>query len=316
MAATPQQFCADCHDGLDTRLTDSKLANAADFGTNHPQLQAVYYPQMGSKKTARVSLDAKPVEQSGLRFPHEMHLDPRGGVARMAGNIGAKMGYGSKLVCADCHTLTADKSSFLPVDMEEDCEACHSLVYDKVGSTFRTLRHGDVAQMRADLAAMDRAPRRPIVSDRRRPGEFGVGGAYYQEFGPPRPTLVGINQALSRDGVCGECHYPTSRAGRMDVMPVNLQETYLVNSWFNHKAHEEEKCSTCHKADTSERSSDLLLPGIAVCRDCHLGEKARKAEVPSSCAMCHSYHPKKGPMPKDHPTGKRDQVALLGRKPG
>lgn len=316
MPATPQQFCADCHDALDTRLTDTKLINAADFGTDHPQLQAVYYPQLGSKKTVRASLDTKPVEQSGLRFPHEMHLDPRGGVARMAGNIGAKQGYGSTLVCADCHTLTADKSSFLPVDMEEDCEACHSLVYDKVGSTFRTLRHGDVAQLRADLAAMDRAPRRPIVSDRRRPGQFGVGGAYYQEFGPPRPTLVGINQALSRDGVCGECHYPTTSNGRMDVMPVNLPQTYLVNSWFNHEAHEEEKCSTCHKASTSERSSDLLLPGIAVCRDCHLGEDARKAEVPSSCAMCHSYHPKKGPKPANHPATPTDRVAVLGRKPG
>lgn len=315
MPATPQQFCADCHDALDTRLTDTTLANASDFGEAHPQFQAVFHPQMGSKKTQRLSLDKKPVEQHGLRFPHDMHLDPRGGVARMAGNIGAKKGYGAALVCADCHTPTADKSGFLPVDMEEDCESCHSLVYDKVGSTFRTLRHGDVAQLRADLAAMDRAPRRPIVSDRRRPGQFGVGGAYYQEFGPPRPTLVGINQALSRDGVCGECHYPTSTNGRMDVMPVYLRSTYLLNGWFDHKEHEEEKCSTCHEASTSDRSTDLLLPGIAICRDCHLGEDARKAEVPSSCAMCHSYHPKKGPMPANHPTRTKDQVALLGRKP-
>ncbi|WP_324261501.1 cytochrome c3 family protein [Altererythrobacter sp. H2] len=316
MAATPQQFCADCHDGMDSRLTDTKLANAADFGTAHPQLQAVFHPQLGSKTTQRLPLDKKPVEQHGLRFPHELHLNPRGGVARMAGNLGAEEGYGDKLVCADCHTPTADKAGFLPVDMEEDCESCHSLVYDKVGPTFRTLRHGDVAQLRADLAAMDRAPRRPIVSNRRRPGEFGVGGVYFQEFGRPQRTLVGINQALSRDGVCGECHYPTSTNGRLDVMPVHLRSTYLLNGWFDHKEHDKEKCSTCHEADTSKTSNDLLLPEVAVCRECHLGEDARKAEVPSSCAMCHSYHPKKGSLPDNHPTRKRDTVALLGRKPG
>ncbi|OZA92268.1 MAG: hypothetical protein B7X57_08595, partial [Erythrobacter sp. 34-65-8] len=66
----------------------------------------------------------------------------------------------------------------------------------------------------------------------------------------------------------------------------------------------------------SKTSNDLLLPEVAVCRECHLGEDARKAEVPSSCAMCHSYHPKKGSLPDNHPTRKRDTVALLGRKPG
>ena len=315
MAPTPQQFCADCHDALDTRLTDTKLANATDFGTAHPQFQAIFHPQLGSDKTQRLSLDRKPVEQHGLRFPHDIHLSTRGGVARMAGNIGAKQGYGAALVCADCHTPTADKAGFLPVDMEEGCESCHSLVYDKVGSTFRTLRHGDLGQLRADLAAMDRAPRRPIVSNRRRPGDFSVGGVYYQEFGRPQPAVAGINQALSRDGVCGECHIPTSTNGRADVMPVNLRQSYLLNGWFDHKEHEQAKCSTCHEASGSGRSSDLLLPGVAVCRDCHLGENARQAEVPSSCAMCHSYHPKSGPMPKDHPTGAKDQVAVLGRKP-
>ncbi len=316
MPATPQQFCADCHDALDTRLTDTTLANAADFGTAHPQFKAIYHPTLGSDATRRISLAATPVEQHGLRFPHDLHLDMRGGVARMAGNLGAKEGYGEALVCADCHTPTADRSGFLPVDMEEDCEACHSLVYDKVGSTFRTLRHGDVEQLRADLAAMDRAPRRPITTNRRRPGQFGEGGVYFQEFGRPQPALVGVNQALSRDGVCGECHYPVVANGRADVMPVHLRSQYLLNGWFDHKAHDQEDCTTCHAADTSDTAQDLLLPGIAVCRDCHLGENARRAEVPSSCAMCHSYHPKKGRLPDGHPDPDRKRVAIVSRKTG
>jgi len=69
---------------------------------------------------------------------------------------------------------------------------------------------------------------------------------------------------------------------------------YMINGWFDHEAHKQEKCTTCHAADKSNSSSDLLLPSIAQCRDCHQGESDRKAEVPSSCAMCHTYHPREG----------------------
>ena len=320
MEPTAQQFCSDCHNGMDARLTDTKLENASDFGTAHPQFQAVIHPELGSDTTQRLSLDDNPREQSGLKFPHDLHLGSGGGVAKMAGNIGAKNGYGSKLVCADCHTPTADKNGFLPVNMEENCESCHSLVYDKVGSTFRSLRHGKVEAMQADLRAMDRAPRRPIVTGRKRPGEFARGGLYYQNFGRPARSYIAINRALSSDGVCGECHIPTTKNGKPDVMPVHLRDSYLMHSWFDHKSHEQEECSTCHKADTSSTSEDLLLPAVAVCRDCHLGEDAKEAEVPSSCAMCHSYHPsavatKPDDLPGEKKTGTPDKVAMINRKP-
>lgn len=315
MPPPSQQFCADCHGSLDTRLTDTALGNAADFGELHPQFQAVVFTEAGQERPMRISLANNPREFSGLRFPHDLHLDPRGGVARMAGNIGARMGYGETMECKDCHTLNKDKSSFIDVEMEEDCEACHSLVYDKVGDSFRTLRHGDVDEMRADLAAMDRAPRTPIVSGRRRPGEYARGGLYYQDFGRPARSLVAINRALSKDGVCGECHYPTTTNGRADVIPVQFTSRYFINGWFDHEDHDQEECTDCHVANESGSSADLLMPEIKICRDCHLGEDAKQAEVPSSCAMCHAYHPREGGMPAGHPDPKAGKVALApGRR--
>ncbi len=326
MEPTPQQFCSDCHGTLGARLTDTELANAADFGTAHPQFKALLTTTPGQSDPTRVSLGDKPKEFNGLRFPHDMHLAGNGGVARMAINLGSAKGYGAPLVCSDCHTPTADGAAFLPVSMEEDCEACHSLVYDKVGPTFRTLRHGDVAQMQADLAAMDRSPRRAAASGlsgaeggRRRPGAFAQGGLYYQNFGRPVQSLVAINRALSRDGVCGECHIPTTTNGKPDVMPVKLQDHYLAHSWFDHADHKQEQCTSCHKADTSETSADVLLPGISTCRTCHMGEKAQSADVPSSCAMCHSYHPRGGSgAPANMPGRKKnppvDSIAFLERR--
>jgi hypothetical protein len=302
MAPTPQKFCADCHGTLDRRLKDTTLGNASDFGKAHPQFGALIETSPKQSKPVRVSLDAHPKEWNGLHFPHALHLDPRGGVARMASRIGAAHGYGIALDCKDCHHPTADGVRFLPVDMERDCEACHSLVYDKVGTTFRTLRHGHIAEMQAELAL--RTPRAPVVSGRRRPGEYASGGLYYSNFTGGSGAVA---RAMAVGGVCGECHIPTSTGGKLGVMPVLQHSRYFAHGWFSHEDHKEEKCASCHAAKTSQNSSDLLLPGISRCRDCHLGEDARKAKVPSACAMCHSYHPRQGAPAKAELIAVRDR---------
>ncbi len=295
MEAPRQQFCAACHAGLSERLTGTKLGNAGDFGTLHPQFMPLVVTNPASRAATRLSLDTHPRENGGLTFPHKLHLDPLGGVARMAASIGAERGYGSKLACKDCHHPSEDGVRFLPVRMERDCEACHSLVYDRVGPTFRTLKHGNVDQMIADLSAA--RPSWPVVAARPRPGAYAAEGGYYANFAPPGGGSV-LQRAFARDGVCGECHTPVFTGGRTGVMPVTLPARYMTKGWFSHKAHSQEKCTSCHAAEKSSSATDLLLPGIAQCRTCHLGEGSNAA-VPSSCAMCHSYHPAASAPRKD-----------------
>src|SRR3546814_17359197 len=67
----------------------------------------------------------------------------------------------------------------------------------------------------------------------------------------------------------------------------------MHKGWFDHKPHETEECTSCHLAEKSGAASDLLLPDLASCRECHGGESARAA-VPSGCAMCHDYHMDEG----------------------
>lgn len=288
-AAAPEKFCADCHEALDTRLTDTELANAHDFGDQHPQFRPAFYDRLGAKKPIRASLAKAPTEMSGLKFPHDVHLDENGGAARMAISLGR---YGAPLECSDCHEPSQDRIGFAPVEMESSCESCHSLVSGRSGAGFTKLTHGNVEAMRAELARVNRGPRRAMVSGRTRPGQFAEGKRYYSDFGRPFGAYMAISNALGPKGICGECHIPTTTRGMPDVIPVNLPDRFLWNGHFSHAAHEGEDCSTCHAADTSGTSNDLLLPEIKVCRDCHLGETAAATDqiVPSGCAMCHSYH--------------------------
>ena len=314
MQPAPQAFCTDCHGSLRDRLKDTKLANAADFGTAHPQFSALVQYNPGQHPSfTRASLDAKPMDDSGLKFPHDVHLSKTGGVARMARTLG---GYGDALACKDCHRPTADGVRFLPVDMERDCQSCHSLAFEKIGGTVRTLRHGQPEQVIADLRAYYRstAPSQPIALGgmaRRRPGEYAQGRVYHAYFGAAaaRPSRAedAIRAVFSKGGACYDCHTITNNGG-WQVTPVHQPMRYMMNGWFDHKAHSTETCESCHAAPRSHDARQLLLPGIDSCRTCHGGEKSR-ADVPSGCAMCHSYHIGDGApwMPADRAV-RRDQA--------
>lgn len=308
MKPPAQQFCADCHGTMDKRLTGTRLANAGDFGARHPGFQAAVLTAPGQAKPQRVPLSARPKEFNGLKFPHDLHLRPGGGAARMAARLGSAAGYGGTMDCADCHRPTAGGARFKPVRMEQDCGSCHSLVFDRAGGNFRTLPHGDIGKMRAALAGADRAPRRPLASGRRRPGDYAPGGIYYGNFAPPQRASVPLaSRMLSVGGVCAECHYP----GGTGVQPVIQPKRYMAHGWFDHADHKKPKCATCHAAPRSSTSADVLLPDIKTCRTCHLGEAAAKPKVASSCAMCHSFHPR-GSQPPARMGADRNKVAIKG----
>lgn len=320
--ASDEAFCSDCHDSLDTRLTDTRLANAHDFGKEHPQFRPAYFASFGAAKPVRAAPGTRPVERSGLKFPHDVHMDAKGGAARMAVSL---PNYGNPLECKDCHSLTADKIGFRQVKMEDACESCHSLVSGRTTSGFSKLRHGDIKDLAEDLARINTGPRPALAPARKRPGKFGGSGAYAADFGRPVRAYIGLSNALSPGGVCTECHLPArGPTGQADLIPVNLPDRFLTTGYFNHEAHKKQECTDCHAADTSKAASDLLIPDLKSCRDCHLGATAVKTKkiVPSSCAMCHSYHVPAGqwspkgrePKPEPPPGPPKTKVAAIMAK--
>lgn len=303
MPVTEQRFCSDCHNGMDRRLTDTNVLNASDFEKDHPQFRPAVMTSPGVRPVVqRLSLDARPIEDHGLKFPHDIHLSKTGGVARMAQTMKVEYGFGDNLVCADCHVPDPSGARFVKVSMEQNCQMCHSLAFDRVGDTIRTLRHGEPKQVVADLRAFYRStgPVAPINlggQARRRPGDAMVirTSAAFNQAAADRPGRAdaAIRAVFSQGGACFDCHSVTqpTAPGAVDwgIVPVRLPERYMQKGWFDHKSHETQSCESCHAAGTSASSTDVLLPKVASCRECHGGESTAKS-VPSSCAMCHDYH--------------------------
>ncbi|HST35706.1 MAG TPA: cytochrome c3 family protein [Allosphingosinicella sp.] len=313
---TPQQFCSDCHTDLRSRLPDTRLASASDFEDGHPEFQpAVLIDWTGEQPNMqRVTVGTGQArERSNLKFPHALHLNPRGGAAQMGRRLASRYGFGDSLQCRDCHVPTPDGTRFQPIDMEADCGMCHSLAFDQIGGTIRTLRHGSPAQVIGDLRALYRAggPERPAelaAGERDRPGDVAQIRAAVQ-FARARASLgaradQAIRGVFSQGGACFDCHeivQPPPGTLNYGIQPVAFPTRYMLHGWFDHRAHQvvqrpgqprldgAQACASCHNAPGSNQATDLLLPDLASCRVCHGGE-ATSLPVPSTCAMCHDFH--------------------------
>lgn len=66
---------------------------------------------------------------------------------------------------------------------------------------------------------------------------------------------------------------------------------WFTASVFNHDAHRMMDCIACHAhAKTSEKTSDLLMPDVQLCTQCHHpGGRAQHA-ASNNCVTCHVYH--------------------------
>lgn len=313
---TDQKFCGDCHGDLDKSVPTTKLGNVTDFTKNHPQFapSIITVPDFKSPTVSVVSLDDNPKGFSGLKFPHKLHLDSGGGVAKMAGRLGAEFGFEDGVDCADCHRSEAGGALFDPVNMREDCAMCHSLVFEDDDGYQRTLRHGEPEEVIASMRDFYQAKALANIRDaemnsltRRRPGRAAsLRDLNRRELAfkqADERTAAKVEAIFSKGGSCFDCHQVErpSDAGSLDfrLKPISVNDQFYFKSSFSHASHETGNlaCKTCHLADTSTSSDDVLLPKIEICKDCHVGEESYRqghkfsdGALPTTCLTCHSYH--------------------------
>jgi predicted CXXCH cytochrome family protein len=276
--------CVQCHQDLKVVAPWAETpAGITDFAADHPDFEL-------------------PVrEKPGFRFSHKAHLQ-EGGVRSPLGD--------TVLACADCHTPEPGGARFLPLRMERDCGGCHLLDFDPAYPE-RTVPHGDAAAVTEFL--VDYYSRRflesyadPLAASvtARRAGPKPSPAERERLLRQARDKADAVTRDLFDRRSCAECHEVKggeATAGNRDVQPVDVRSAWLPAAAFSHAAHSTAltSCETCHDASNSELATDVLMPDIKTCRDCHAGGVVRETptgRVTSTCVLCHGFHNQQNPL--------------------
>jgi predicted CXXCH cytochrome family protein len=307
------RVCTDCHADLKRRKPNTSVQDVTDFGSDHPEFRVTVLASRPAPDNEEglswrpVRLDRNDpehfVERSHLKFSHAQHLDPKG----------VKSPTGERVLsCQDCHKPNASGRDMLPIRMETHCSGCHSLRFDEHDPT-SGVPHGDLPGMYKTLR--EHFSRAYLVQT----STLGssLDGRQLRRPGNEQRTLSELEQRRAREWVdtqslkiarellekrvCADCHEVTRMPDRIgleqwQVQPVQLTSNWMPRARFDHAAHISETCVSCHPgAPKSKRATDILLPDIARCRECH-GGAGSSAKVASDCLMCHPFHvPSRGP---------------------
>jgi Cytochrome c7 and related cytochrome c len=222
----------------------------------------------------------------------------------------------------------------LPITYENQCRACHPLEVEvdspvKPGTHRVTVRHrlqpGELHDSLEEAYAArfltspeslapDNRPNRRLPSadpsQRQREREALVDFVYQAE------QILYLGKQT-----CGECHLFSTRDGRIQpdqiapgssptfqVLPPSVPQIWFTHALFDHGAHRAVSCRECHAGaypdgltstgvkvrEASSVSEDVLVPGIATCRQCHAPLRSSGGLTTGGarfdCTECHRYH--------------------------
>jgi len=291
------QGCTDCHADIDNIAgARSQLRAVSSWSAGHPEFK-VSIPrleQAGRWLTERISIDSPLAKSSSnLIFPHSVHMNPDG----IEGPEGPE-----QLNCGSCHQPDEGEIGMRPVSMEQHCSSCHLLTFDP-DHPERELPHGEPDELllmmeefyaRRTLIGATLAAGRPAF-DAERPGRTNQldEAARAEALRLAKELAVQSAEDIFERTTCAICHDVTRRSDGVtpawEVAPVYINQHWMPLSRFDHGAHASETCESCHAAETSLVSSDILMPDIASCQTCH-GDEHTDDQLVSVCLDCHSFH--------------------------
>jgi predicted CXXCH cytochrome family protein len=288
-------FCVACHRDLGARAKGTQVENASDFAADHPAFR-LSIPEGDSVRKVRQGTEELS-ESSNLVFPHATHLDPAGVKSPSRGRV--------QLDCGACHRLDASRRGFAPISMERHCRECHRLEFEPA-VTSREVPHGKPAEAVTVISEFYASLALNGVKDSFEKA-FGVPGeGLLRRVGQPSESERRVALALAKRKaervavdlfevrVCNACHEvgreDASHGGAWKVAPVRIAVRWMPQARFSHKTHAQSKCADCHDVDRSMDSSDVAIPAIETCRECHGGSKPVEKKLTSSCMLCHGFH--------------------------
>ena len=283
---TPQ--CVACHGNIKTRDAQTKLPNIHDFSVDHPAFHLMIRTGPGEYDTKRVLQTDKAnlVEKSGLKYSHEVHFDKA--LIELPGSADTR-----DIQCDDCHKMDDAGVGFEPMTMAMTCQQsnCHAL-------DFSPRVEGRQVPHAAEKTVMT-ALREFYAS--RAISETYLEGVTIDDLRRARNwarTQADSNAKFlfseAREGTCLECHEVSyddnNKKVPWQVTPVRVTDHWFPKSRFPHIKHRTTKCTACHDVMHSDKSSDVVIPTIVKCKECHVGSKQAISRVSSTCDTCHIFH--------------------------
>ncbi len=285
--------CVSCHARIKEKNDKTRLANIRDFSKDHPPFSLTFKTGHKDSDVVRIPQKdkAKLIEKPGLKFSHKIHLDKEG-ISSPEGD--------TVLECRDCHQLETDGARFRPISMEKNCQQsqCHALSF-KPPVSKRQLPHGSEKKLMVALREYyaTAAISKMAAGEKFQCGTGDVASKNRLEHAldcANRNAHANAEILFKPDSDCGECHEITHIVDDKDipwkVAPVTITSHWLLNSRFTHAKHSTAKCTECHDKALSEKSSDVAIPAIEKCRECHEGNRQAKNRINSSCDNCHRFH--------------------------
>jgi len=313
------QLCTSCHLRINKLAPKTAQPNISNFA-QHPEF-AVLAWRGNTSTLVKARLDeAELRDPNQLKFSHASHLGRKGPAEKPA------------LKCNNCHVTGDDGAQMQPISFARHCEGCHAIKFDDRLKD-RFLPHGDAKKafvfIKAELARLyverglelanakslaenpDEEPRkrgkkksrstlrdRPLTTQPESAAGLGIDAKKLDE--ESRDDELAL---FTTGGACFMCHdveklavSETPNQPRFQVLNPRLPVKKMPAARFDHDAHRLESCASCHgNVRDSTSASDILLPRIARCRECH-ADPGKPAKIDSPCLQCHQHH-----LPKELP---------------
>lgn len=300
------RMCVDCHREIGARAPGAGSLRVADFARDHPAFRLSVPEETGVRRVRQG--EAPVVEKSNLVFPHAVHLDPKGVRSPLQGRM--------TLECKSCHQPDAARRGFEPISMPKHCQECHQLQFEPAVTT-REVPHGKPAEaltvieefyatlaLRGEPDSFQKAFGVPGAGLLRRVGEASS-SERQSALALASKKARQVGEELFEVRVCKTCHAVSRDGGAWKIAAIRPNHAWMPRANFDHKVHLHVKCAGCHEVAASKKASDVAMPAIAKCRECHGGSKPAPDKITSNCLLCHGFHDARHPWdPSFTPKGK------------
>jgi hypothetical protein len=301
LQAVSDSGCTQCHSSLHTASGKHQFEpRILGFDSVHPEFRAL---QQGFADPGTVKLN------------HEVHLKP--GLKGPNGVV--------QMECSDCHRLPSEASGWpfgtaefrkassttapdrpaappnnaymAPIAYAKHCFACHVLVFDKrftdpVPHDKPEVVHKVLVQKYSEYISANPSELKKVSLPLQR---------IPQQLELPLPrtpqewTTFQVAQAelLLWQKTCKECHAVRPTPGPLpEIVKSSITPRWFRHATFDHQPHRMLDCAACHsRAPRSRETSDVLLPGIKLCQQCHHSEaETPRQSAEARCFKCHTYH--------------------------